>query len=164
MKHKLAISLMTFVAIAVAACSFSTANISSFKTSKDKEGTQESTTFKGGETMYARAVISNAGKVSVNLYLVADDVAGMPKGSTVPGSEVKLDLPSSGNADYKVAFPPQWGGKFTVVAEMTPDGSDKKETKKVGITVEASAAPAPAAAEDKDGGKADAKEEAKDSK
>ena len=135
--------LIAGVALVATACnfSFSTANISSFKTAKDKAGTQETTAFKGGEAMHAKAVVSNAGKVSVKFYLIADEVAGKNKGDVIPGSEVKVDLASSGTADFDVTFPPAWGGKFTVVADLLNEGGEKTESKSIAITLEAAAAP-----------------------
>lgn len=162
MKNKFVASVLTAVmAIAVTACSFSTANISSFKIAKDKEAKQESTTFKGGETLYGKAVVSNAGKVAVKFYLVADDVPGTKKGDIVPGSEVKVDLPSSGTADFNATFPPAWSGKFTLVAELLNDSGEKKESKSLSFTVTA-AAPAEDKDDKEDKGGKDDKEEGKD--
>ena len=142
------------VALAASACnfSFSTANISNFKAAKDKAGTQETTSFKGGESLHAKAVVSNAGKVSVKFYLLADEVAGLKKGDVIPGSEVKVDLPSSGTADFDVTFPPAWSGKYTVVADLLNESGDKKESKTINFTLDAGAPPPPAdskAGEDK---------------
>jgi hypothetical protein len=135
-KTKLSIFL-ALVAFA-AACSFSTANMSSFKTSKDKEGKQEATTFKGGETLYANAIISNSmSKTTTKIWLVDD------KGKTVAGSEVKIDLPSSGTANYTLPLPAGvTGGKYTLNADMLDEKGEKKDGKSVAITIEAGAAPA----------------------
>ncbi len=85
MKNKITILLATAaIAIAATACSFSTANMSSLKTSKDKDGKQEATSFKGGETIYANAEIANSSdKVTVKFNLMND------KGSAEPGSQRK---------------------------------------------------------------------------
>lgn len=168
MKNKFVATVLTAVmAIAVTACSFSTANISSFKIAKDKEAKQESTTFQGGETFYGKAVVSNASKVAVKFYLVAEDVPGIKKGDTLPGSEIKVDLASSGTADFNATFPPAFSGKLALVAELLNENGEKKESKSLSFTVTA-AAPA-VAKEDKedkedkggDGGK-DEKEETKE--
>lgn len=131
--------------VAAAACSFSTANMSSFKTSKDKEGKQETTTFKAGETLYANAVISNApGKTTTKIY-VQDE-----KGKLVEGTQVKVDLPSSGVANYSLPIPAGLsGGKYTVYADMLDEKGEKKDGKSVAISIEAAPA-APTAADDKD--------------
>jgi hypothetical protein len=139
--------------LAASACNFSftTASISSLKTASDKAGTQETTAFKGGESLHAKAVVSNAGKVSVKFYLLADEVPGAKKGDVVPGSEVKVDLPSSGTADFDVTFPPTWSGKYSVVADLLNESGEKTESKSVNFTLEAAAAaPAQGGAADDD--------------
>ncbi len=150
--------LVAAVALAATACnvSFTTANISSLKTAKDKAGTQETTAFKGGDSLHAKAVVSNAGKVSVKFYLLVDEAPGLKKGDVVPGSEVKVDLASSGTADFDVTFPPTWSGKYTVVADLLNESGEKTESKSIGFTLEAGAAPAT------DNKAADAKPDSKD--
>jgi len=148
------------------ACSFSTANLSSFKTSKDADGKQEATTFKAGETIYANAIVSNSpGKVSVKISLTADDAPGMKKGETVKGSEVKIDLPGSGTAKYSLPIPANLAsGKFTVVADMLNENGEKKDGKSVAISIEGGAAP-PATdtkADDKSADKDKSKDKDKD--
>jgi hypothetical protein len=145
------------------------ANLSSFKTSKDKDGTQEATTFKAGDTVYANAVVSNApGKVTVRMYLTADaDVAGVKKGETLPGSEVKVDLPGSGTAKYSLPIPAGMNsGKFRVVAEMLNEAGEKKDSKSAAISIEGSpTSTAPPAKDEKDTKKDDknaSKDEDKD--
>lgn len=143
-KFTLLIALTALASIALA-CSFSTANMSSFKTSKDKDGKQEATTFKAGDTIYANAVISNAGsKTTTRFYLVADaDGPGVKKGETVKGTEVKVDLPSAGTAQYSLPIPAGMSsGKFTLNAEMLDEKGEKKDSKSTSITIEGSAAPA----------------------
>ena len=145
MKTKLSIFLS--VIVFAAACSFSTASMSSFKTSKDKEGKQESTTFKGGETLYANAVISGSmSKTTTKVYLQDD------KGKTINGSEVKIDLPSSGTANYTLPIPAGVpSGKYTLFAEMLNEQGEKKDAKSVVVTIEgAPAAPAAPATGDDD--------------
>ncbi|MEQ1604585.1 MAG: hypothetical protein ABL999_06925 [Pyrinomonadaceae bacterium] len=145
---KIKLSLITALFAFVAACSFSTASMSSFKTSKDKDGKTESTSFKAGETIYANAVIANApGKTTTKIYINDD------KGKVLPGSEVKVDLASSGTAAYNLPIPASFaGGKFTIVADMLDDKGEKKDSKNVAITIEAGAPPPPAAtsSDDKD--------------
>lgn len=143
MKNKITIFIATAVfAIAASACSFSTASMSSFKTSKDKDGKTESTTFKGGETLYANAVITGSmSKTTTKIWLTD------PSGKTVTGSEVKIDLPGSGTAAYSLPIPAGApGGKYTVTADFMDDKGEKKDSKSVAITIEAAPAPPPAAA------------------
>jgi len=119
------------------ACNMSTANLSSLKTSKDKDGAQETTTYKAGDTIYATAAVSNnPGKVTVKIYMTVDDAPGMKKGEQVPNSEVKVDLDGDGRAKYNFpTFPTTQGGKFTVVAEMLNESGEKKDSKSASITV-----------------------------
>ena len=141
------LTILAAVFAFAAACSFSTANMSSFKTSKDKDGKTETTTFKAGETIYANAVIANSpGKTTTKIYINDD------KGKLLPGSDVKVELASSGTAAYNLPLPASFaGGKLTVVADMLDDKGEKKDSKSVSITVEAgSPAPAAPASEDKD--------------
>lgn len=133
------------LAIFAAACSFTTANMSSFKASKDKEGKQETTSFKAGETIYANAVISNSiGKTTTKVWLQDD------KGKPIPGSEVKIDLPSSGTANYSLPIPMGVpGGKYTLHADMLDEKGEKKDGKTVDITIEGAPAAPPATDDDK---------------
>ncbi len=147
MKNRL-VSLVSIGALLTAAiaCNMSTANMSSLKVSKDKEGKQETTSFKAGDTLYAAATISNSpGKVTVVYKVNADEVQGMTKGQTVPGTEVKLDLPSSGVASYSLPLPAGVkGGKYVLVADMLNETGEKKDGKSSNITIEASSAAPPA--------------------
>ncbi len=148
---------VSIAAIAVAsACSFSTANMSSFKTFKEKDSKTETTTYKAGETIFADAVISNSmDKVTVKFSMTDD------KGTAMTGGDVKVDLPSSGTAKYSLPIPMGMkGGKFKLTADMLNDKGEKKDSKSVDITIEAGAAPPSAAApaaDDKDADKDDDK-------
>ena len=139
---KIKLSIFLSLVVFASACSFSTASMSSFKTSKDKEGKTESTTFKGGETLYANAVISGSMSKTTTKISMTD-----PTGKMVTGSEVKIDLPSSGTAAYSLPIPASVpGGKYKVTAEFMDDKGEKKDTKSVDVTIEAGAAPAAPAA------------------
>ncbi|QQS33386.1 MAG: hypothetical protein IPM50_02045 [Acidobacteriota bacterium] len=131
------------VAAMTIACSFSTANMSSFKASKDKEGKQETTTLKAGETLYANAIISNSpGKTTTKIYLQDD------KGKTMSGSEVSVDLSADGKANYSLPLPMSFpGGKYKLIADMLDDKGEKKDSKSVDLTIEAAPA-APKTADD----------------
>ena len=143
MTNRLAILFLgAVIAVAAAACSFSvsTANISSLKTGKDKAMSQPSTVFKGGDPFFAQAVISNSGsKVTVKFYMVVEDAPGFKKGALVPGSEVKVDLPSSGTANFNGKFPAEWTGKYSLFTEMLNETGEKKDSKSVILTVEPAA-------------------------
>ena len=139
---KIKLSIFLSLVVFASACSFSTASMSSFKTSKDKEGKTEATTFKAGETVYANAVITGSMSKTTTKISMTD-----PTGKMVTGSEVKIDLPSSGTAAYSLPLPMGApGGKYTVVADFMDDKGEKKDSKSVSVTIEAApAAPAPAA-------------------
>lgn len=124
---------VAFIVAAVSiACNMSTANMSSFTSSKDSDGKQETTTFKAGETLYANAVISNApGKTTTKIY-VQDD-----KGKTVTGTEVKVELASSGIAKYSLPLPAGVSsGKYKLIAEMMDESGEKKDSKSIDISIE----------------------------
>ncbi len=103
----LALTLLTF---AVIACSATTANISSLKIGKDKNVSQEASTFAPNDPVYGVATISNApGKVKVKGRLVIEDVAGQQAGP-IPGLEKVLDLEGSGTATFTFTPPPDADG------------------------------------------------------
>ncbi len=150
--------LISIAVVAVAsACSFSTANMSSFKTFKDKDAKTETTTFKAGDTIFADAVISNSmDKVTVKFSL-ADD-----KGTAMTAGDVKVELPSSGTAKYSLPIPMGMkGGKFKLTADMINDKGEKKESKSIDITIEPGAAPPPPPPSSSMDDKDDAKDEDK---
>jgi len=129
-----AISALILIGLA---CNMSTANMSSLKVSKDKEGKQETTAFKPGETIYAIATISNSpGKTMTKFRLKVDEASGMTKGEVVPGSEVAVDLPGSGTATYSLPIPSGVkGGKFILEADMHDDTGEKKDGKSSPVTI-----------------------------
>ena len=138
MKNLTALAIATIVLFTAAfACNMSTANMTSFKIAKDKEGTQETSSFKGGETIYGRAAVANnPGKVKVKMRIEFDDVAGMNKGDMVKGSDVTVDLDGDGTATYTMPIPNAVkSGKYNVVADMLNDAGEKKDTKSVSINI-----------------------------
>jgi len=138
---KIKLSIFLSLVVFAAGCSFSTASMSSFTTSKDKEGKTEATTFKAGETLYANAVITGSMSKTTTKISMTD-----PSGKPVTGSEVKIDLPSSGTAAYSLPLPASVpGGKYTVVADFMDDKGEKKDSKSVSVTIEGAPAAAPAA-------------------
>ena len=114
------------------ACNASSANMSSLKTSTDKEGKSEASKFKIGDTMYGAATISNnPGKVKVKLYL-AD-----PKGETISGTDVSVDLDGDGVAKYNLTLPDGMAsGTYKLNADMINDAGEKKDSKSVNVTIE----------------------------
>lgn len=120
------------LAIAVLACSASTANLSSLKLSTDKSGSPEASTFSTTDTIYAVATVSNApGKVKVKGRLVADGAEGLQP------VETTLDLGGSGTAIYTFT-PPLLGwpkGKYKVETTLMDDDGKEKDTKTASFSV-----------------------------
>jgi hypothetical protein len=134
MKNLRAISIaMTFLVFTALACNFSSANLSSLKTSKDKDGNSESSSFKVGDTIYGKAIVSNnPGKVKVKLYLTDD------KGQTLKGSEVSLDIDGDGSANYSLPTAEEMPtGTYKLNADMLNESGEKKDSKSTTITVTA---------------------------
>jgi ABC-type glycerol-3-phosphate transport system substrate-binding protein len=123
---------------AVSACSFTTANISSLKLSKDKEGTVETTNFAPGDTIYAKATVSNVpSKVTLKFRVFTDDVEGQPKNAPVPNFEKTFDVPSDGYVDYYLT-PPSAGwpsGKYRIDVAMLIQSGEQKDQEAVSFTV-----------------------------
>lgn len=122
-----AVSILIVVALG---CSMSTANLSSLKTSKEKDGA-DATSFKSGDTLYGKAQVSNnPGKVKVNLYLTGS------KGETLKGSEVTLNIDGDASANYTLplvaAIEP---GSYTLHADMLNEAGEKKDSKTANITI-----------------------------
>ena len=143
MKNSVTFSIaVLLLAFAALACSFSTANMSSLKTSSDREGNSESTKFKSGETFYASATISNnGGKVKVNFSMipesVSEEVEGVTKGESIKQLEVTQEVEGDGVAIYKftpgAAFPT---GTYKINADMINEQGEKKDNKTITVTVE----------------------------
>jgi hypothetical protein len=137
LKKFVTVSLFALTLFIIQGCNVSTANLSNLTTSKDKDGKETSTTFKAGETLYGKAVVSNnPGKVKVNLYLVAEDVSELTKGETLKGSEVSVDLDGDGAASYTVpvseGFLP---GTYKLHADMVNEAGEKKDSKTATVTI-----------------------------
>lgn len=132
------ISLFALAVLVMPGCSVSTANMSSLTTSKDKDGKEAATSFKAGDTIYAKAEISNnPGKVKVKFSL-AD-----PTGKAMSGGDVSVDIDGDGAATYTLpttaALP---AGSYKLTADMINDAGEKKDSKSATLTMTAGAAPA----------------------
>lgn len=133
-----ALAAISALILITLACNMSTANISSLKISRDRDSTQETTSFRPGETIYAVAIISNSpGKTTTKFRLKVDDVSGMTKGYVIPGSEVQVELPAGGGtAMYSLPIPGSVkGGTFTLEADMHNDTGEKKDGKTSAIII-----------------------------
>ena len=122
----------------VSACSFTTANISSLKLSKDKDGKSETNTFAPSDSIYALATVSNVpSKVTLKFRLFTEDVVGQPKNQPVPQFDISLDLPSSGVGTYSLTPPPAgWpAGKYRIDVAMLIESGEQKDQETTSFTV-----------------------------
>jgi hypothetical protein len=117
--------------------------MSGLKTSTDKDGKSESSSFKTGDTIYARATIANnPGKVKVKFTLMPEDVKGMTKGESIKNAETSVDLDGDGVATFSLPINPAIpGGTYKINADMINDAGEKKDSKSANFTV--TAAPKP---------------------
>jgi hypothetical protein len=131
-------TLLLLLMMGASACSFTTANISSLKLSKEKGGTTEASTFAPDETIYARATVSNVpSKVTLKIQFITEDVEGQPKNAPVPSFDKSFDLPSDGYVDYYVSPPPQgWPeGKYRIATTMHIESGEQKDQESATFTV-----------------------------
>jgi len=137
------ISLVVLALVGLA-CNASTANLSSWKLSTDKDGKNETSSFKTGDTINGRAqVANNGGKVTVKMYMTADDAPGLKKGDTLKGSDVSVEINIYGVALYTLPIPAgMTAGKYIVTADMINDAGEKKDSKSVNITIAGGSSPA----------------------
>jgi hypothetical protein len=130
--------LLALAIFLIQGCSFSTANLGTLKTSTDKEGKNEATTFKAGDTIYARAnVANNPGKVKIKFTMVPEsDLEDMKKGESIKELERSFDMDGDGVATYNftptAAFP---GGTFKINAEMLNEANESKDRKSATVTI-----------------------------
>ena len=123
---------LTLSLLFVAGCKVSctTANISSLKFSKDKEGTAQTNSFAAGDTVYAIATVSNnPGKVTLKFRLFAEKVEGTPENTPVPNLDVSVEVPGDGGGIYTLR--PTSGvwtpGRYRVEAVMLYNGEQKDQ-------------------------------------
>lgn len=108
--------------------SFTTANISSLKISKDKSASSEDSSFDPNSTIYIVAQVSNtSNKHKVTGRVLYDDVKGQKSGDLVPGGETTVEVPGAATATFTFTPPPSgWpGGKYK--AEVTMKNEDGKQ-------------------------------------
>ncbi|HKQ52578.1 MAG TPA: hypothetical protein VJT74_09430 [Pyrinomonadaceae bacterium] len=126
--HYLAVGLMLAT---IASCSFTTANISSLKLSKDKEGSAQTNSFAPGDTVYAIATVSNnPGKVTLKFQLIAEKVEGERENFHVSNLDMSLEVDGDRTATYHVEPPPAgWpAGRYRIeVAMLTEKGEQKDQ-------------------------------------
>ncbi len=136
-------------------CNVSTANMSSLETFSDKEGKNKTTSFKAGDTIYAKATISNnPGKVKVK-YSLMD-----PSGKAMNGADVSVDIEGDGFASYSLPTTPAMpAGSYKLNADMLNDAGEKKDSKSATLTVAAGTAAPAAPATTSDAPKAEDKDD-----
>lgn len=128
------------ILMAALACnySFSTANLSDLKISKDEEGKNEASTFGPGDKVYAVTnVANNPGKQQVKFRLLYDDVKGEKAGEMVPGAEKTFDVDKDQRISFWVTLPPSGfkNGRYKIEATMTDEKGEKKDTKSGTFTI-----------------------------
>lgn len=112
--------------------SFTTANLSSLKISKDKAGSTPASSFGPKDTIYAVAEVSNApGKTKLKGRLLFDSVAGYTSGSPLPGAETTIDMPGSGTGTFTFTpTPAGWpNGSYKVEVSMLNEEGEQKDQK-----------------------------------
>src|SRR5437899_2653974 len=135
--NRITLVIVLAASVAVFACSFSTAHLSSLKIGKDKEASQETNSFGAHDTVYGVATVSNApGKIKVKGRLAIEDVAGQQPGP-IPGLEKTLDLDGSGTATFTFT-PPSDGwpkGKYKLETIMMNEQGEEKDQKSASFSV-----------------------------
>jgi hypothetical protein len=143
MRKSIAPRLLAFVVAvagvaAIAGCNFTTANISGFVVSKDKEGTQAADKFNPHETIYAKATLSNVpSKITVKWRVIAVKVEGEKENSPIADLDRSFDLPSDGTSSYQLS-PPENGiptGTYKIEAHMLTESGEEKDLKSATVTV-----------------------------
>ena len=136
-RWSLIISAALILAVA-SACSFTTANISSLKLSKAKDGTAETNTFAPNDSIYALGTVSNVpSKVTLKFRLITEDVEGQPKNSPVPQFDTSVEMPSDGMGTFSLS-PPTAGwpaGKYRIDVTMHVESGEQKDQESATFTV-----------------------------
>lgn len=112
--------------------SFTTANISNLKLSKDKGGSSTTSSFGSRDTIYALADVSNApSKMKLKARLLIDKIEGYESGKPVPGVETTIDLPGSAVGTFTFS-PPNAGwpsGSYKVEVTLLNEEGEQKDQK-----------------------------------
>ena len=120
------------------ACSFTTANISSVKLSKDKDGASQTDTFAPNDSIYTFATVSNVpSKVTLKFRLFTESVEGQPENAPVPKFDVSIDFPKDGVGTYSL-LPPTAGwpaGKYRIEIGMHVESGEEKDHETARFTV-----------------------------
>lgn len=127
--------LLTWVAGCKVSCT--TANISSLKLSKDKEGNGETKEFSPTDTVYCFATVSNnASKVTLKFNTFLEKVPGYPENAPQPKLSGSTDVEGSDTTRFYLTPPPNgWpAGRYRIEIAMLYNG-DQKDKKTETFTV-----------------------------
>jgi hypothetical protein len=135
MKTKnISIMVLAFLAFALSACSFTTANLSSLDFGKNQKAEPTATTFNVGETVFSVAKVSGAmGKYKVKFKVTTPDKKSQDKDVDFDGSQGGVFL----------SFTPAMPGEFQIEATLVDDAG-KEIGKKSGTFTVKGEIPAPA--------------------
>jgi hypothetical protein len=126
------------VALLLAACNVSTANIGSLGTSKDAEGTTPSTTFGPGDTIYASATADNVpSPVTLKWRTYTEKVPGQTDNAPIENFDASFDLADDGSSTYNLTPPPAgWPpGLYKIEVTMFLQDGKQQDQKSVSVTV-----------------------------
>ncbi len=149
MRYKLNLLLaLASLLTAALACnySFTTANISGLKISREKNAATETSNFESGATVYIVAQISNTSdKHKVTSRVLYDDVQGHDSGKPVPGAETSVEVPGATAATFTLT-PPGTGweaGKYKVEVVLKNESGKEIDQKSSSFSVEKPGSAAP---------------------
>ena len=140
-RSRLSLAGASLLLTLLAACSFTTAHLSSFKLGKDKEVTSETSKFGPKDEVWAKTEVANVpSKVTLKFSLVLVKVAGQPEGLHNPGTDYSVDLEASGTGTYHLTPPPTgWpSGTYRVEVAMVTNTGEQKDQKTAEFTVSGS--------------------------
>lgn len=126
------------VSIAIAACSFTTANTNNLKLYKDDAANTEATTFAAGDAVYGKVFVSNnPGKVKLKFRLIAEKVEGMTENQHLAEADRTVDVDGDGRASYTLTPPPSgWPpGTYRVEVGMLVESGEQKDQESINFTV-----------------------------
>ncbi|PYS47448.1 MAG: hypothetical protein DMF68_15945 [Acidobacteria bacterium] len=136
--------LLTWVAGCKVSCT--TANISSLKITKDKEGNVPTKEFSNGDTIYVTATVSNNGSnVTLKVSFFAEKAAGLKENTPLSQFDKSIDISGNNYATYNLTphdFP---AGLYRVEVVMLYNG-DQKDKKSDTFTIKGGGGATPSSA------------------
>ena len=139
-KTRLSVVGATLLLALLAACSVTTAHLSSFKLGKDKEVSTETSKFGPKDEVWGKVEVANApGKVTLKFGLIQVKVDGQPENLRNPGTDYNLELSGSGTGTCHLTPPPTgWpAGTYRVEVAMLTDTGEQKDQKTADFTISA---------------------------